>query len=199
MIRGRYCRNLSTTRDDNIGRLMGNRDLDEFLYVMVHDAADPQQLRALAHQLLMQARRISIKEYRRRWKDAWREVLKQAEEAETRLATNPSRLTHPGFYSNRSVGRPGTLWDDLYLPLVFRLDLSGYGREGLFTGSYSDPLPNGTICRTGVLRSGDIHLTTDGGRHVKVNVEDLRCLQDLGRLVAMPLSAMPREESRAAA
>lgn len=199
MIRGHLCRHLSMTEDNHIGRLMGNRDLEEFVQTMVFDAANPKQLHALAHQILLQARRVRIKEFRRRWKDAWRDVRKQAEDAEARLAANPSRTTHPGFFSNRSVGRPGTLWDDIFLPLAFRLDLSGYRRETLFTGSYSTPLPNGTLCRTGGARNGEVVLTTAEGRQVKVAAEDLRCLQNLGRLVAVPLSAMPREEPRAAA
>lgn len=192
MFEGRHCRYLSLTQDNMIGRSMGSMDAETWVTDMRFDAAKPEHLRALAQQILFQARRVTVKEYRRRWKDLWRVVVADAEAAEARLAANPSPATHPGFFSNRSVGRPGMLWDDLHLPYVFRLDLTGMVRDSVTVGCYEPPLRHDAVYRTGGYRDGRVHLHPTSGLGPAIPCEMMRGLLNLGRLVALPLSAMPR-------
>src|SRR3546814_11351049 len=79
---------------------------------MMVDAASPEQFDALAFQFLCVARRIkrvSGPEYAKAWKTASTAAASAAAAARIRLAANPSRESHPGFFNHRSVGKPGHL------------------------------------------------------------------------------------------
>lgn len=196
MFEGRHCRYLSDGR--TLGQHMGTMGLDEFVDHMRLDASCPEDLDRLADAVIEQKRRVTHKESRARWKDAWRTVRADADAARARLAANPSRTSHPGFFSDRSVGRPGLLDCDLFLPLVFRLDLTGFVRDQVYTGCYSAPLEHDRVYRLGATRSGEAWLEPVDGSPVKVAASTLRGLLNLGRLVALPLSAAPRAQRIAA-
>src|SRR3546814_16199027 len=93
---------------------------------MMVDAASPEQFDALAFQFLCVARRIkrvSGPEYAKAWKTASKAAASAAAAARIRLAANPSRESHPGFFNHRSVGKPGHLDCDLFFHHVAKFDL----------------------------------------------------------------------------
>lgn len=197
-----FRKRFSTTQDQFLSRDMGSRDADEAIAHWTMDAATPEQLDGLAFQLLCNARRCKtagIPSAARRWKAGWRDVRALADEARARLAANPSRASHPGFWNKRSVGRPGHLDGDLFLPLVARLDL---GRPSVFTTSYAPHLLDGATYRIGSAhrqgRTYAFFTPVDGGDGILVPTHLARGLQDLGRLVALPLSAVPAAPRMAA-
>ena len=196
MFEGRHCRYLSDGR--SLGQHMGTRGIEEFLDHMLLDASCPEDLDRLADAVIAQKRLVTHKESRARLKAAWRAVRAEADAARARLAANPSRTSHPGFFSDRSVGRPGMLDCDLFLPLVFRLDLTGFVGDRVHTGCYSAPLEHGRVHRLGATKSGEAWVEPLDGSAVKVAASTLRGLMNLGRLVALPLSAAPRAQRVAA-
>lgn len=201
MFNAHFARRFSTTQDQFLTREMGSRDLDESVSHWTLDAATPEQLDGLAFQLLCNGRRCKtsgVKDAGTRWKKASRAVAVLAAEARARLERNPSRDTHPGFWNNRSIGRPGHLDGDLFLPLVARTDL---GRPSVFTTSYAPELIDGKVY---TIRSAEQHGRTyafftpvDGGRGMLVPTHLARGLQDMGRLIALPLSAVPARREAA--
>jgi hypothetical protein len=195
MYNAHFARRLSATEDQFLTRDMGSRDLDEAVDHWIMDASTPEQLDALAFQLLCNGRRCrtsGITSAAAAWKKASKAVATLAAEARARIAANPTRETHPGFWSNRSIGRPGCLDSDLFLPLVARVDL---GRPTVFTTSYAPELIDGTVY---AIRSAQQHGRTyayftpvDGSQGMFVPTHLARGLQNMGRLVALPLSAVP--------
>jgi len=195
MYNAHFARRFSATEDQFLTRDMGSRGLDEAVAHWTMDAATPDQLDALAFQLLCNGRRcktVGIKEAAAAWKKASKDVATLAAEARARVAANPTRETHPGFWSNRSIGRPGCLDSDLFLPLVARVDL---GRPTVFTTSYAPELVDGTVYS---IRSAEQHgrthaffIPVTGGQGMFVPTHLARGLQNMGRLIALPLSAVP--------
>jgi len=192
MFAGNDCRLLSATEDQFINRRMGTMSIDEHVSTWRMDAATPEQLDALAFQVLCCARRCSTKEHGRPWKDAWRTLTQDAANTRARLARHPSPQTHPGFFSKRSVGRPGHLDADLHLPLAFSLDLSGMPVREVYSGSYQPTLREDVIYRVSASRDGYTWLTHSLPTPIKVPTRTLRGLLSLGRMVAMPLSAVAK-------
>lgn len=188
---GRHCRTLSKTADQQIGRTMGNRSIDEFTADMANDAANPDQLDALAFQLLCAARSCRIRgvpEFARRWKEASRRVSTLTCQARARLAAIPTRQTHPGFFDRRSAGRPGCLDCDLFLPFAFRLHL---GQPALAHATYEPELVDGAVYRVRGGRDLKTWLEpVDGGRTFPVANSLLRGLTTMGLIEALPLSAV---------
>ncbi|QAY80371.1 hypothetical protein [Sphingosinicella sp. BN140058] len=185
MFEGRHCRYLSTTEDKQLHRQMGTRHLDEFIPAYVNDAASPEQLDALAFQLLCVARRCKtagIKDTSRRWKQAWRDVSAEAASARARLANHPTQASAPHLFNKRTVGKPGHLDSDLRLPIFARLEL---GRDSIPVGIYEPDLRDGVTYAIGGSRSGKTWLTPADGaiRTSAVPTGMLRGLQQLGRLI----------------
>lgn len=195
MFNGSFARRFSTTQDQFLTREMGNFDLDEAVAHWTMDAATPDQLDGLAFQLLCNGRRcrtLGLKDAGARWKKASKATALLATEARARIATNPSRDTHPGFWDKRSIGRPGCLDSDLFLPLVARVDL---GRPTMHVQSYSPELIDGAVY---AIRGAQQHGRTyaffssvEEGTGIFVPTHLARGLQNMGRLVALPLSAIP--------
>src|SRR3546814_11884961 len=129
MFEGNHCRYFSASADQQIQRSVGSRSIDEFFFDMMVDAASPEQFDALAFQFLCVARRIkrvSGPEYAKAWKTASKAAASAAAAARIRLAANPGRESHPGFFNHRSVGKPGHLDCDLF----FRSEERRVGNEG---------------------------------------------------------------------
>jgi hypothetical protein len=194
MYQGQYCRWMSSTQDDQIQRSMGSRDIDEFVAHMEMDASGPDQLDALAHQLLCCARRCKtagFKPQAKEWKTASIDVAEKAAQARARLAANPSRETHPGFWDKRSIGRPKCLDSDLFLPLLARLDL---GRPTMHVASYTPELVDGATYRLRPAQQNGramvAFMREDGAQAILAAPSLARGLQAMGRLVALPLSAL---------
>lgn len=192
MFAGKDCRLLSATEDQFINRRMGMMSVDEHVSMWRMDAATPEQLDALAFQMLCCARRCSSKEHGRPWKDAWRSLTQEAADTRARLARHPSRDSHPGFFSNRSAGRPGHLDNDLFLPLAFTLDLSGMTVREVYSGSYQPTLREDATYRVSASRDGFTWLTNGLPTPIKVPNATLRGLLGLGRMVAVPLSTVTK-------
>jgi hypothetical protein len=196
MFEGRFCSYMSDKTDQFISRQVGMRSPKEFIADYRADAASPAQLDALAFQFLCVARRIkaigkgtiSGTVQSKIWKDGWEATVKDAAEARARLEAQPNRETHPGFFNHRSVGKPGHLDSDLYFPHVARFDL---GVEKISAGIYEPDIINGAVYTIGGSRDGKTWITpVDGnGREFPVQNKVLRGLQNLGRIVALPLSA----------
>lgn len=202
MYNAHFARRFSATEDQFLTRDMGSRDLEEAVAHWTMDAATPDQLDALAFQLLCNGRRcrtMGIKEAASAWKKASRAVALLATEARTRVAANPTRETHPGFWNNRSIGRPGCLDSDLFLPLVARVDL---GRPTMHVASYTTQMVDGRVytIRPSIQNARACAYFSpvdraDIGMFVPSHLA--RGLQDMGRLIALPLSAIPKLASAA--
>jgi hypothetical protein len=191
MFDGRYARYLVRRTPETVRELLGNRSLDDFVEDMRFDAANLEQIEAVAAAILDRKQHISHKPTAAAWKKAWRVVKADADAMRERLAAVPNRETHPGFFDNRTVGRPGQLYDDLHLPLVARLDLSGLVTGKLGTGCYSDPLHHDRVYRLQGTRDLKVRFTPEeGGLGVLMDANVVRGLLSTGRLVAMPLSAL---------
>lgn len=192
MFEGRFCSVLSATADQQLQRQMGTRTIEDCIATWHSDAASPQQLDALAFQLLCLARRVKACRFADRakiWKKASIAATNEASAARARISSQPNRETHPGFFNNRSVGKPQHLDCDLFLPLVARFDL---GMPRLSAGMYEPDIQDGEIYSIGKSRDGKTWLTPadQALRAFPVDNRTLRGLQDLGRLVALPLSAI---------
>lgn len=192
MYHGSFCRLLSATEDQFIQRRIGSGTVADAITDWRLDAATPAQLDALAFQLRCCIDRSTDAFLSEPWIAGLADVERDAADARARLARHPSRTSHPGFFSNRSVGRPGLLDDDLFLPLAFELDLSGQRVPEVFSGSYQPTLREGVLYRTRGSRDGFTWLEWDLPTAIKVSNNTLRMLLNLGRIVARPLSAMQR-------
>ena len=190
------CRYLSTTEDQNIQRQMGSLSVDEAIEHWIGDAANPSHLDALAFQFLCVARRCKtkgLKEGAKKWKTAWRRVGEMAASARARVAALPTRASDPALFNHRSVGKPGCLDADLFLPHSFSIDMTGCTRTSVYTGSYSPPLTENEIYDVHGSRLGETWITIRGSEHsFKMSNNTLRALQDLGRLVPVARTAMAR-------
>ncbi len=197
MFEGSRCSYLSASVDQHLQRSVGTRSLEEFFQDMLADAASPEQLDALAFQFLCVARRIKgIKGCTSAtlWKEASKTAAAAATAARDRLAANPSRESHPGFFNHRSVGKPGCLDSDLFLPFVVQFNL---GIPKLSAGIYEPDIEDGaiytisTVYSPSASRDGKTWITPvdPGKRAFPVRNATLRGLQNLGRLVALPLKA----------
>lgn len=190
MFEGNLCRYLSTTQDSEIGKnsTMSIEDLAEHL---MHDAASPEQLDAVAYQFDLRGDRCRDRghgDWEARWRDVATEARTAAAEARERLGAMPSRTTHPGFYDNRPATRPGLLDSDLFMPLAMRLHL---GRETMAHACYEPDLRDGMVYSVGPTKLGYTYLTpSDGGRAFKLKTAILRGLMAMGRTEAVPLSAL---------
>ena len=190
MLSGDRCRYLSATEDQQIMKNRGGGvTLAEVVDDYRFDAATPEQLDALAFQLLCYQRRVNHRDDKRFWK-------KQREDGHGRRrgrARAPRRASEPGqpprFFSSRSVGKPGHLDCDLFLPLAFRLDLSGLPVAEVYTGCYSPTLREGVVYRPQASRLGETWLAHELPTAIKVRNNTLRGLLTMGRMVAAPLSA----------
>lgn len=189
-----YCRDLSTKQDQFISRRMGNMSIEEFASHYEHGAANPEELDALAFQLLCCGRRCKTAGFKpsaARWKKESVRIAASAAAARARVAAAPSRETHPGFWSNRSIGRPGCLDGDLFLPLVAKLDLGG---PTMHVGGYVAELVDGmiyTITPTIEHAIAKAYFKpADGSPGSKVPAKTARHLMAMGRLVALPLSSI---------
>lgn len=192
MFEGNRCSVLSTTVDQQLQRSVGTRSLEEFFDDMLCDAASPEQFDALAFQLLCVARRIKGRvgaDISKKWKVASKTAADAAAAARARLEINPSRESHPGFFNRRSVGRPQCLDSDLFLPMVARFDL---GIPKLSAGIYEPDIEDGGVYTIGASRLGQtwIKPVDAGKREFPVRNATLRGLQNLGRIVALPLHAV---------
>ncbi len=192
MFEGNRCSVLSSSVDQNLQRSVGTRTIEEFFDDMLRDAASPEQFDALSFQLLCVARRIKGAvgaDIAKRWKAASKTAAGAATAARQRLEANPSRETHPGFFNHRSVGKPGHLDSDLFLPLVAQFNL---GIPKLSAGIYEPDIEDGGIYSIGVSKLGNTWITPAeaGKRAFPVRNATLRGLQNLGRIVALPLSAI---------
>jgi hypothetical protein len=186
MFEGSFCRSLSATQDQQLQRRMGNMSRDETIEHWLRDAASPDQIEALAFQLLCIARRCKtagIHPAAREWKAAWKRLNEMAARARARVAELPTRTSAPELYNRRSVGKPGCLDSDLFLPLSARLNLAGSGYEQIPVGVYEAPLLDGATYDIGGSRLGYTWVTRRGtDRASKVPNCTLRGLQALGRL-----------------
>lgn len=191
MFEGNHTRYLSSTVDQNIQRSLGTRTLEEFVADMLFDASSPEQLEGLSFQLLCAARRIKgsgSRDIAKRWKASSVAAASAAAAARARLAIIPNRESHPGFYNRRSVGKPQHLDCDLFLPLVAQFDL---GIPKISAGIYEPDIEDGAVYEIGASRDGKTWLTPiePGKKAFPVRNAMLRGLQNLGRIVALPLSA----------
>ena len=192
MFEGNHCRYLSASTDQQFQRSVGTRTVEDFFHDMLMDAASPEQLDALSFQFLCVARRIKglvPSEASKKWKTASKTAAGAAAAARERLAANPSRENHPGFFNHRSVGKPGHLDADLFLPLIARFDL---GIPKLSAGIYEPDIEDGQTYSIGDSRDGKTWLTpaVAGKRAFPVRNATLRGLQNLGRIAALPLHAI---------
>lgn len=192
MYEGRHCRYLRLDRDDNVQRQMGTRTIEEFALGMMTDAANPDQLDALAVQLGHCAARCRVAKsgeaFARRWDDVAALARAEAEAARARLAAQPSRDTHPGYYDNRPATPPGHLDSDLFLPLAIRVHLD---RDEMIHAMYTPPLVNGQVYGVGKTQLGKTWLTNPAtGRAFQISTGIMRGLIAMGRAEAVPLSAV---------
>jgi len=192
MFQGSLCRTLSTTQDMHINR-RSSQPIDDFIDHWIHDAANPDQLDAVAFQLLCCARRCRTNgahKPARTYKDGWRLATDMAAKARARLAEMPTRESSPHLYNSRSVGKPGCLDSDLFLPFAVRVNLAGLGVEQVATGCYSAPLLDGATYDIGGSRFTKIWVTRRGTGHAsEMTIRLLRGLRDMGRLVPVEREA----------
>ncbi|MFZ3482001.1 hypothetical protein [Sphingomonas sp. 3-13AW] len=186
MFEGHFCRRLSAKNDQNLQREMGAMSRAAFIEHWLKDAANPDQIDALAFQLLCLARRCKtsgIPSAAKEWKAGWQRLTAIAAAARERIASLPSRTSSPELFNPRSVGKPGCLDSDLFLPLSARLNLAGSGYEQVPVGVYEAPLVDGATYDIGRSRLGYTWVTRRGtGTVSKVPNCTLRGLYSLGRL-----------------
>lgn len=197
MFEGHLSRRLSVKQDMHINR-MSSQPIDAMIDHFILDAASPEQLDAVAFQLLCCARRCKphgSSKMARTYKDGWRLATDMAAKARARLGELPTRESDPHLFNPRSVGKPGCLDSDLFLPFSARVNLAGLPIEQVVTGCYSAPLVDGATYDIGGGRFGKIWVTRRGTGHAsEMAVQKLRGLRDLGRLVPVE-----REAARQAA
>lgn len=197
MFEGNLSRRLSVKEDMHINR-MSNQPIDALIDHFILDAASPEQLDGVAFQLLCCARRARTHgsaKVARTYKDGWRLATDMAAKARARLAEMPTRESAPELFNPRSVGRPGCLDSDLFLPFSVRVNLAGLPIEQVVTGCYSAPLQDGAVYDIGRGRFDRIWLTRRSTGHCSdMAIRKLRGLRDLGRLIPVE-----REAARQAA
>lgn len=191
MFQGNQTRYLVRRTPETIREMLGYRTVDEYVEDMRFDAGNLEQIEALAAAILERKQRITHKPTAAVWKKAWRLVKSDADAMRERIEKVPNRTTHPGFFDNRTVGRPGQLYDDLHIPLVARLDLTGTPTGLLGTGCYSPSLRHDVVYRLQAMRDLKVRFAPDeGGLGSLVDAGVVRGLLATGRLVALPLSTL---------
>lgn len=193
MHEGHYCR-YTRAKDGTVTKAdLGTRTIDEYIQQMLYDASSPQQIDDLAEQCLEMSRRLKtagIKSNAKKWKDAWQLCKVKASKARERIATFPTKESHPDFFMAKTVGAPGQLYDNLRLPqyLQFHLD----GRE-TSVGIYEKQIVEGVVYRVSGMRALTVYLEPIGQDKIPtysrivnmVPANMLRGMMALGRIQAL--------------
>ena len=172
-----------------------NRMLDEFARLMTDAAGAAQGVRREVETAFRAQGERLINQMDLVQREEFEAVRDMAAKARARLAAMPTRESAPDLFNPRSVGRPGCLDSDLFLPFSVRVNLAGLPVEQVVTGCYSAPLLDGAVYDIGRSRFDRIWLTRRSTGHCSdMAIRKLRGLRDLGRLVPVE-----REAARKAA